>query len=112
MLTLATLGLLAYGMYSTVWPVFDLWARARLELWAELGMMVFGLLLTLSAAFVRVQLPGGLALALGAMLGLQALAVHSAAHFEHGLAPQVLRGLVGAGLLALARLGGLARRSE
>jgi hypothetical protein len=104
-LTVATLGLFAYGVYSTVWPVVDLLRGARLELWAELGLMLFGLLLTLSAAFVRVRLPGGIALALGAMLGLQALAVHSAVHLANGLAPQIGRALLAVTLLALARAG-------
>lgn len=105
-LTLATLGLLGYGVYSTVWPLVDIVSGARLELWANLATVAFGLLLALSAAFVRVQLPGGLALALGATLGLQALAVHSAAHFGQGLAPQIVRGCLAALLLAGARLGG------
>jgi hypothetical protein len=59
----------------------------------------------LSAAFVRVQLPGGLALAIGAMLGLQALAVHTSAHFGDGLFPQIVRGTVAAALVALAYAG-------
>jgi hypothetical protein len=104
-LTVATLGLFAYGLYSTVWPLVDVLRGARLELWAELGLMLFGLMLTLSAAFVRVRLPGGLALALGAMLGLQALAVHSAVHLADGLAPQIGRALLAGSLLALARAG-------
>ena len=104
-LTVATLGLFAYGVYSTVWPLVDLLRGARLELWAELGLMLFGLLLTLSAAFVRVRLPGGIALALGAMLGLQALAVHSAVHLANGLAPQIGRAVLAVALLALARAG-------
>ena len=62
-------------------------------------------MLTLSAAFVRVRLPGGLSLALGAMLGLQALAVHSAVHLADGLAPQIGRALLAVTLLALARAG-------
>ena len=104
-LTVATLGLFAYGVYSIVWPLVDLLRGARLELWAELGLMLFGLMLTLSAAFVRVRLPGGIALALGAMLGLQALAVHSAVHLADGLAPQIGRALLAGALLALARAG-------
>jgi hypothetical protein len=108
-LTVATLGLFAYGVYSIVWPLVDLWQGARLELWAELGILLFGLLLTLSAAFVRVQLPGGLALALGAMLGLQALAVHTAAHFTQGVWPQVARGVFATVLLLLAKAGARVR---
>lgn len=105
MLTLATLGLLAYGVYEMTWPVIDLIRGPRLELWAEVGSVGFGLLLSLSAAFVRVRLPGGLLLALGAMLGLQALAVHAAAHFETGIPPQVLRAVMAGALLVLAQAG-------
>jgi hypothetical protein len=104
-LTLATLGLFAYGVYSILWALVDLLRGARLELWAELGLMLFGLMLALSAAFVRVRLPGGIALALGALLGLQALAVHSAVHLAGGLAPQIGRALLGGALLTLAWAG-------
>ena len=54
---------------------------------------MFGGLLALAAAFVRVRLPGGLAFAIGAMLGLQALAVHDAAHLGGGIEPQLARAL-------------------
>jgi hypothetical protein len=101
-LTVASLGMLGIGVYSTGWAVVDLVRGARLELWAELGLMAFGLLLALSAAFVRVRLPGGLALANGALLGLQALSVHTAAHLDSGLAPQIGRAVLGAAFVALA----------
>jgi hypothetical protein len=104
-LSIATFGLLAYGVYSTIWPLVDLLRGARLELWAELGLMLFGLMLILSAAFVRVRLPGGIALALGAMLGLQALAVHSAVHLAGGVASQIGRAVIAGGLIALAWAG-------
>jgi hypothetical protein len=102
MLTVATLGMLIYGGYSFGWAVVDLLRGARLELWAEGGLMIFGLLLALSAALVRVRLPGGLAAAIGAMLGLQALAVHDAVHLAGGMAPQVLQAAVAIVLVALA----------
>lgn len=102
MLTLATLGMFFYGAYSLVWAVVDLLRGARLELWAEAGLMLFGLLLVLSAAFVRVRLPGGLASAIGAMLGLQALAVHNAAHLATGLAPQIAQAVLGVMLVGIA----------
>jgi hypothetical protein len=51
---------------------------------------------------VRVRLPGGLAFAIGALLGLQALAVHNAVHLDAGLAPQVGRAVLAAVLVALA----------
>lgn len=102
MLTAATLGMLVYGAYSAIWPLVGLVRGSPLELWADIGAIGLGLLLVLSAAFVRVRLPGGLALAIGAMLGLQALAVHSAAHLGTGLPPQIGRALVAAGLVSLA----------
>jgi hypothetical protein len=106
MLTLATLGMFAYGAYSFVWAVVDLFRGPRLELWAEGGLMVFGLLLILSAALVRVRVPGGLLFAIGAMLGLQALAVHNAAHLSGGsLTPQIARAIVGLALVACASVG-------
>ena len=107
MLTAATLGMFSYGVYSVGWALVDLVRGARLEYWAEAGIILFGLMLALSAAFVRVRLPGGLALAIGAMLGLQALAVHSAVHIATGLGPQIGRATLSAGLVALAYAGGL-----
>jgi hypothetical protein len=101
-LTAATLGMFVYGVYSTGWAVLDLMRGARLELWAELGLMVFGLLLSLSAAFVRVRLPGGLASAIGAMLGLQALAVHDAVHLAGGITPQIVRAVIAVVLILMA----------
>ena len=105
MLTAATLGFVVYGIYSIGWAIVDLVRGARLELWAELGIAAFGLLLTFSAAFVRTRVPGGLLLSLGALLGLQALAVHTAAHLEQGLGPQIARAVFGAGLLGMAHFG-------
>ena len=95
----------AYGAYSIGWAVVDLFRDARLELWADLGLMMFGGLLGLSAALVRARVPGGLAFAVGAMLGLQAVAVHNAAHLENGFTPQVGRAVLGMALVALASVG-------
>ena len=103
MLTIASLGMFAYGIYSVGWAVVDLVRGARLELWAELALIAFGALLTLAAAFVRVRLPGGLAFAIGAMLGLQAMAVHDAVHLGGSVAAQVARGTLAIVLVALAR---------
>ena len=102
MLTIASLGMFSYGLYSVIWAAADLIRGARLELWAELGLMAFGALLALAAAFVRVRLPGGLAFAIGAMLGLQALAVHGAVHLGSGVAPQIVRASIAIVLVALA----------
>ena len=106
-LTLASLGMFAYGTYSTVWAIVDLFRGSRLELWADVLIVLFGLLLVLAAAFVRVRMPGGLAVAIGAMLALQALAVHTAAHLDSGLTPQVGRAVLAFFLVgsALAREG-------
>jgi hypothetical protein len=102
LLTLASLGMFLYGIYSIGWAAADLLRGARLELWAELGLVAFGALLALAAAFVRVRLPGGLAFAIGAMLGLQALAVHDAVHLGGGVPDQMVRGALAAVLIALA----------
>jgi hypothetical protein len=110
MLTVATLGMFAYGTYSFVWAVVDLVRGAQLELWAEAGLILFGLLLVLSAAFVRVRLPGGLAFAIGAMLGLQALAVHNAVHLDRTLTPQVARGVVSLVLAGTAAISTVDKR--
>ena len=102
LLTLASLGMFLYGVYSVGWAAVDLLRGARLELWAELGLVAFGALLALAAAFVRVRLPGGLAFAIGAMLGLQALAVHDAVHLGGGVPDQIVHGSVALVLIALA----------
>jgi hypothetical protein len=72
---------------------------------------VFGLLLVLAAAFVRVRMPGGLAVAISAMLALQALAVHTAAHLESGLVPQIGRGVLAFFLVGSALAGEDTRRT-
>lgn len=102
MLIVATLGMFVYGAYSFAWAVIDVVRGARLELWAEAGLVLFGLLLVLSAAFVRVRLPGGLAFAIGAMLGLQALAVHNAVHLAASVNWQLARGVMAMMLVGLA----------
>ena len=108
MLTAATLGMLAYGLYSAGLGLAGLLGFVALEVWANLGLIVSGLLLALAAAFVRVRLPGGLALALSAILGLQALALHNDLHFYGAttVPPQALRGASAALLLVLAYAGG------
>jgi hypothetical protein len=59
----------------------------------------------LAAAFVRVRLPGGVAFAIGAMRGLQALAVHDAVHLGTGVALQLVRTILAITLAGLAYLG-------
>lgn len=111
MLTIATLGMFAYGTYSAAWAIVDVIRGARIELWAELLTLLFGLLLIVAAAFVRVRLPGGLAVAISAMLALQALAVHTAAHLDSGLAPQVGRAVLAFFLVGSAVAGDTPGRS-
>jgi hypothetical protein len=108
MLTAATLGMAGYAVYAIVEGLIDLLWWSRVEAWANVGSVVFGLLLIAAAAFVRVLIPGGLALALGALLGLQALSIHAAGSLE--MVPQVVRGSVAALLVLLAYMG--ARRSR
>ena len=100
--------MVGYGLYSIVVGVTDLVSAHQLELVVDLALMVLGALLVVAAAFVRVQLPGGLALAIGLMLGLQTLAIHNTLHFYGSfvLAPQFARGIVALLLVALAFFGG------
>jgi hypothetical protein len=107
MLSLASIGMAGYGVYSIGAGLYDLLIGHRLEVLPNLGLIALGLLLTLAAAFVRVLIPGGLALALGAMLALQALALHNDGHWYGSilLLPQLGRGLFAATLAALALFG-------
>ena len=107
MLTASAIGMAGYGAYEAITGVMDLVGRGRLELWAELALVLFGVLLVVAAAFVRVLLPGGFELALGAILALQALAIHNAVHFYETptLIPHIARGVFGATLIALASAG-------
>jgi hypothetical protein len=107
MLTAATLGLAAYGVYSAGLGVVDLFRQPGLDWWADLALVALGLLLLLSSAFVRVRMPGGLALAMGALLALQALSLHNDMHFYGKVlvAPQVARGIMAGTLAGLAYFG-------
>ena len=107
MLSAAALGMAGYGLYSAGLGLAGLVGFVPLEVWANLGLIGLGLLLMLSAAFVRVRLPGGLALAISALLGLQALALHNDLHFFGRSAPvmQAARGAFAALLIALAYWG-------
>ena len=107
MLTAATIGMAGYGVYEMVVGVLDLVSGHHLEIVADLASIVFGMLLVLAAAFVRVRVPGGLLLAVGALLGLLALAIHRAAHLTGTvtLPPQFARGAFAALLVALALPG-------
>lgn len=108
MLSVAAVGMLGYGVWSAGVAVTDLVFARRLEIWADVAALVFGLLLVLAAPLVRVRMPGGLALAIGALLGLQALALHEAAHLYGAIAgiPQLTRGVFALLLVLLAHVGG------
>jgi hypothetical protein len=114
MLTAATLGFAAYGIYSAGLGVVDAFRSPGLDWWADLALVVLGVLLLLSSAFVRVRMPGGLALAVGSVLALQALSLHNDLHFYGGIlvAPQVARGVVSVGLATLAYLGARLERQR
>ena len=108
MLSAAALGLAGYGLWSAASAAIDLLGPRALEISADLTTLLLGLVLMLATALVRVRMPGGLALALGALLGLQALALHASAHL-HGevqVVPQLGRAAFAVLLIALAWLGG------
>ncbi len=107
MLPFASLGMAFYGIWSAAGAAADLVGARALEFWADAATFLFGVILLLAAALVRVRLPGGLALAIGALLGLQALALHRAAHLDGAvyLFPQLGRAAFAATLVLLAFLG-------
>ncbi len=107
MLTAATVGMAAYGLYDSAMALAGVFGMARLEVWAHALQFALGLLLMLAAPFVRVNVPGGLPLATGAILGLQALALHAVSHLQPDsiFAYQITRAAVGGALLLLGLLG-------
>ena len=107
MLPLASLGMASYGLWAAAESAADLVGPRALELTADAATFALGVILLLAAALVRVRMPGGLALAIGALLGLQALALHRAAHLYGAVAlwPQVGRGTFAVALVLLAYLG-------
>ncbi len=110
MLTIAALGMGCYGAFEVFTGGMDLISTHRLEVWAALALMLFGVVLIVGAGLVRVSFPGGLALSLGALLSLQALALHNAVHqYETPtLMPHLLRAALALVLVALAHVGGRA----
>lgn len=107
MLTVASLGMTCYGLYSLGTGLADLVGASRLDLLANVGLMLLGAMLVLAGLLIRIGLPGSLALALAALFGLQSLALHNAGHLYGQIAPepQVARALFGAVLVALAYFG-------
>jgi hypothetical protein len=113
MLTAAAIAMVGYGLYSVGIGLGGFIGLVALEAWASLGLVLLGLLLALAATFVRVRLPGGIALALSAMLGLQALSLHNDLHLHGGTVPllQLTRGAFAALLVGLALAGSRSGRS-
>ena len=107
MLTVATLGMAAYGLYSLGSGLLDLLWTSELAVLPNLSAIFLGAMLILAGVFTRVGLPGSLALALAALFGLQSLALHNALHL-YGLVapePQIARAVLGIALVTLAYLG-------
>ena len=107
MLTTATIGMALYGLYSILAGATDLVASAQLEWWANLWLIGAGIVLVFGAAFVRVSLPGGLALAVGGLLALQSISLHNAGHLYGRvlLIPELARAILAVSLVALAHFG-------
>lgn len=83
MLRAAALGMFLYGGYSIAIGLIDFIFLQKLEWWANLWLVLAGLSLTFGAIFTRVSFPGGLALAIGGLLGLHAISLHNEIHL-HG----------------------------
>ena len=107
MLRVAALGMFLYGLHDVVVGSADLVGAGMLEWWADVWRVLAGAMLMLAAALVRVSMPGGLALAIAALLGLQSISLHNDAHFYGRLLllPQVTRALFSIALAALAHSG-------
>lgn len=101
------MGMAGYGVYSAGTGLVDLLSSGRLEWWANLWLIVAGATLTLSAAFVRVSMPGGLALAVGALLALQSIGLHNTGHLygRDGYPLEAIRAIVALTLAGLAHAG-------
>ena len=114
MLTAATLGLAAYGVYSVGLGAVDAFRSPGLDWWADAALAALGLLLLLASVLVRLRIPGGLGLALSGLSALQALSLHNDMHFYGNVlvTPQVVRGVIAAGLAALAYAGSRTERRQ
>ena len=107
MLTIAALGMVLYGLYSVGVGAADVIGGLRLEWWADLWLVGAGAVLVLAAVLVRASMPGGLALAIGALLALQSISLHNAWHLYGRvlLFPELARAIVAGVLVALAYFG-------
>ena len=93
-----------YGLYALGAGLVDLFGPSQLTWMANLIAIALGAMLVVAGVFVRVGLPGSLALALTALFGLQSLSLHSAAPLYGQVAPepQIALALFGALLVGLA----------
>ena len=107
MLTTSALGMAFYGLYSVATGIADLVGGMQLEWWANLWLIVAGFILVLAAAFVRVSMLGGLALAVGGLLALQSISLHNAGHLYGNVAleAQLARATMAGLLVAFAYVG-------
>ena len=107
MLRVAALGMFLYGLHDVVVGSIDLIGVGTLEWWANVWRMLAGAMLVFAAVLVRVSMPGGLALAVAALLGLQSISLHNDPHFYGRLLllPQAMRAVFSATLIALAYFG-------
>ena len=107
MLRVAALGMFLYGLHDVVVGSADLIGAGTLVWWANLWRMLGGAMLLFAAVLVRVSMPGGLALAVAALLGLQSISLHNDPHFYGRLLllPQAMRAIFSATLIALAYFG-------
>lgn len=107
MLRAAALGMFLYGLHDVVVGAADLIGAGTLEWWANVWRMLAGAVLVFAAVLVRVSMPGGLALAVAALLGLQSISLHNDPHFYGRLllVPQAMRAIFSATLIALAYFG-------
>lgn len=107
MLRAAALGMFLYGLHDVVVGSADLIGAGTLEWWANAWRMMAGAMLMFAAVLVRVSMPGGLALAVAALLGLQSISLHNDPHFYGRLlvVPQATRAVFSAILIALAYFG-------
>ena len=107
MLRAAALGMFLYGLHDVVVGSADLIGAGTPEWWANVWRMLAGTTLLFAAVLVRVSMPGGLALAIAALLGLQSISLHNDPHFYGRLLllPQVLRAVFSITLVGLAYLG-------
>ena len=107
MLRVAALGMFLYGLHDVVVGSADLIGAGTLEWWANIWRMLAGAMLLFAAVLVRVSMPGGLALAVAALLGLQSISLHNDAHLYGRLLllPQLARALFSMALVTLAYFG-------